>query len=72
MKKKSNSQCMGDIKRGICWAYHYSNSPPQTIQYNIINIHITMDVKTSAQLLQRHLIHHDKAKAQVKLIGRIL
>lgn len=31
-----------------------------------------MDVKTSAQLLQRHLIHHDKAKAQVKLIGRIL
>lgn len=43
-----------------------------TIQYNTINIHITMDVKTSAQLLQRHLIHHDKAKAQVKLIGRIL
>lgn len=43
-----------------------------TIQYNTINIHITMDVKASAQLLQRHLIHHDKAKAQVKLIGRIL
>lgn len=41
-------------------------------QFNTINILKTMDVKTSAQLLQRHLIHHDKAKAQVKLIGKIL
>lgn len=43
-----------------------------TTLFYTINILKTMDVKTSAQLLQRHLIHHEKAKAQVKLIGRIL